>query len=86
MAPQDNGRRSDETSAETTAALPDELDESTSTSAEEAVPALEELPSGSALLVVTRGPSAGAPVSLRRPARRGRFQHDVDEFAAGGFA
>ena len=66
MAPQDNGRRSDETSAETTAGLPDELDESTSTSAEEAVPALEELPSGSALLVVTRGPNAGARFLLDR--------------------
>src|SRR5258708_18494746 len=63
MAPEDNGNRSDRISAETTAALPDdlgELHEPTSPSAEEAVPALEELPSGSALLVVTRGPNAGA--------------------------
>jgi hypothetical protein len=53
MAPGDNGNRSDRISAETTAALPDEqlgeLHEPTSPSAEEAVPALEELPSGSAL-------------------------------------
>ena len=69
MAPQDNGRWSDETSAETTAALPDDhLD----TSAEEAVPTLEELPTGSALLVVTRGPNAGA-----------RFLLDRDFMAAG---
>jgi pSer/pThr/pTyr-binding forkhead associated (FHA) protein len=75
MAPQDNRSRSDETSAETTAALPDDLDElhePTSTSAEEAVPALEELPSGSALLVVVRGRNAGA-----------RFLLDRDFMAAG---
>ena len=75
MAPQDNRSRSDETSAETTAALPDDLDElhePTSTSAEEAVPALEELPSGSALLLVTRGRNAGA-----------RFLLDRDFMAAG---
>ena len=70
MAPQDNRSRSDEASAaETTAALPDDhLD----TSAKEAVPALEELPTGSALLVVTRGPNAGA-----------RFLLDRDFMAAG---
>ena len=70
MAPKHNGSRPGETSAEITAALPDEhldeLDEPTSTSVEEAVPALEELPSGSALLVVTRGPSAGARFLLDR--------------------
>src|ERR1700760_241120 len=80
MAPQDNGRRSDETSAETTAALPDELDESTSTSAEEAVPALEELPSGSALLVVTRGPSAGARFLLDRDFMAAARPPDSDIF------
>ena len=75
MALNDQGRISGEVSAETTAALPDDLDElhePTSTSAEEAVPALEELPSGSALLVVTRGPSVGA-----------RFLLDRDFMAAG---
>jgi pSer/pThr/pTyr-binding forkhead associated (FHA) protein len=71
MAPEDNDNRSDRINAtETTAALPDddlgELHEPTSPSAEEAVPALEELPSGSALLVVTRGPSAGARFLLDR--------------------
>jgi pSer/pThr/pTyr-binding forkhead associated (FHA) protein len=69
MAPEDNGNRSDRINAETTAALPDdlgELREPTSPSAEEAVPALEELPSGSALLVVTRGPNAGARFLLDR--------------------
>jgi pSer/pThr/pTyr-binding forkhead associated (FHA) protein len=70
MAPEENGNRSDRiNAAETTAALPDEqlgeLHEPTSPSAEEAVP-LEELPSGSALLVVTRGPSAGARFLLDR--------------------
>jgi hypothetical protein len=62
MAPKDNGSRSDPISAETTAALPDdhldELHEPTSPSAEEAVSGLE-LPTGSALLVVTRGPNTG---------------------------
>jgi pSer/pThr/pTyr-binding forkhead associated (FHA) protein len=69
MAPEDNGNTSDRINAETTAALPDdlgELHEPTSPSAEEAVPAREELPSGSALLVVTRGPNAGARFLLDR--------------------
>jgi pSer/pThr/pTyr-binding forkhead associated (FHA) protein len=71
MAPKDNGSRSDPISAaETTAALPNdhlgELHDPTSPSAEEAVPALEELPTGSALLVVTRGPNAGARFLLDR--------------------
>jgi hypothetical protein len=57
MAANDNGSRLDLVSAETTAGLPDELDEPTSPSAEEAVPELE-LPTGSALLVVKRGPNA----------------------------
>jgi pSer/pThr/pTyr-binding forkhead associated (FHA) protein len=69
MAPEDNGNRSDQINAETTAALPEdlgELHEPTSRSTEEAVPALEELPTGSALLVVTRGPNAGARFLLDR--------------------
>jgi pSer/pThr/pTyr-binding forkhead associated (FHA) protein len=75
MAPKDDGSRSDPTSAETTAALPDEhldeLREPTSPSVEEAVSGLE-LPTGSALLVVKRGPNAGA-----------RFLLDRDFMAAG---
>jgi pSer/pThr/pTyr-binding forkhead associated (FHA) protein len=81
MAPQDNRSRSNETSAaETTAALPDELDESTSTSADEAVAALEELPGGSALLVVTRGPSAGARFLLDRDFMEAGRHPDSDIF------
>ena len=75
MAPKDNGSRSDSISAETTAALPDEhldeLHEPTSPGVEEAVSGLE-LPTGSALLVVKRGPNAGA-----------RFLLDRDSMTAG---
>src|ERR1700741_3673842 len=75
MAPKDDGSRSDPINAETTAALPDEhldeLHEPTSPRVEEAVSGLE-LPTGSALLVVTRGPNAGA-----------RFLLDRDFMAAG---
>ena len=78
MAPKDEGSRSDEISAETTLELPD--DESTSTSAEEAVPALEELPSGSALLVVTRGRNVGARFLLDRETMRVGRHPDSDIF------
>jgi pSer/pThr/pTyr-binding forkhead associated (FHA) protein len=69
MVPKDNGNKSDETSAEITAALPDHLDElhePTPPGAEDAVSGVEGVPSGSALLVVKRGPSAGARFLLDR--------------------
>jgi pSer/pThr/pTyr-binding forkhead associated (FHA) protein len=70
MAPNDNSNRSDQTSVETTAALPPDdlagLHEPTPTSAEGAVSGLEGLPSGSALLIVKRGPNAGARFLLDR--------------------
>ena len=77
MAPNDNGYTSNEGSAETTAALPDEdlsgLDEMAQSSVEDADESgLEALPSGAALLIVKRGPSAG-----------GRFLLDRDVASAG---
>ena len=77
MAPNDNGHISDQASAETTAALPGsdfaEPDAQTPSSAEDAVESiLEGLPSGAALLIVKRGPNAGA-----------RFLLDRDVMSAG---
>ena len=71
MAPNDNDQSSHETSAETTAALPDDdlsgVDELAPSSADDADESgLERLPSGAALLIVTRGPSAGARFLLDR--------------------
>ena len=69
MAPKDDDSRSDPTPAETTAALSDdhldELHDPTSPTAEEIASGLE-LPTGSALLVVTRGPNAGSRFLLDR--------------------
>ena len=70
MAPNDNSNRSDQTSVETTAALPPDdlagLHQPTPPSDEGAVSGLEDLPSGSALLIVKRGPNAGARFLLDR--------------------
>ena len=70
MAPNDNSNRSDQTSVETTAALPADdlggLHQPTPPSDEGAVSGLEDLPSGSALLIVKRGPNAGARFLLDR--------------------
>jgi pSer/pThr/pTyr-binding forkhead associated (FHA) protein len=83
MAPKDDGSRSDPINAETTATLPDEhldeLHEPTSPSVEEAVPGLE-LPTGSALLVVTRGPNAGARFLLDRDFMTAGRHPDSDIF------
>ena len=83
MAPQDNRSRPDETSAETTAALPDdhldELHEPTSHSAQEAVSGLE-LPTDSALLLVQRGPNAGARFLLNRDFTTAGRHPDSDIF------
>ena len=74
MAPNDNSNRSDQTSVETTAALPPDdlggLHQPTPPSDEGAVSGLEDLPSGSALLIVRRGPNAGARFLLDRPQSR----------------
>jgi len=82
MAPKDNGSRSDPINAETTAALPDEhLDElygPASPSPEEAVSG--QLPTGSALLVVTRGPNAGARFLLDRDFMTAGRHPDSDIF------
>jgi len=83
MAPEDNGNKSHRINAATTAALFDdlgELHEPTAPSAEEAIPALEELPSGSALLVVTRGPNAGATFLLDRDFMAAGRHPDSDIF------
>jgi len=70
MAPNDNSNRSDQTSVETTAALPPDdlagLHQPTPPRDEGAVSGLEDLPSGSALLIVKRGPNAGARFLLDR--------------------
>jgi pSer/pThr/pTyr-binding forkhead associated (FHA) protein len=70
MVPKDNGNISDETSVEITAALFDDsadgLAEPISPGAEDVVAEVEGVPSGSALLLVKRGPSAGARFLLDR--------------------
>lgn len=67
--PNDADSQPDLTSAETTAALPDdhlnEVHQPTSPGTEESISELE-LPAGSALLVVTRGPNTGARFLLDR--------------------
>jgi pSer/pThr/pTyr-binding forkhead associated (FHA) protein len=85
MAPNDDGHTSDQVSAETTAALPDdglaELDELTPSSAEDAVESgLEGLPSGAALLIVKRGPNAGARFLLDRDFTSAGRHPDSDIF------
>jgi len=76
-------RRSRLFNAETTAALPDEhfdeLHEPTSPSAEEAVSGLE-LATGSALLVVKRGPNVGARFFLDRDFMTAGRHPDSDIF------
>jgi pSer/pThr/pTyr-binding forkhead associated (FHA) protein len=85
MVPNDNGYTSNEGIAETTAALPDEdlsgLDELAPSSAEDAVESgLERLPSGAALLIVKRGPSAGARFLLDRDVASAGRHPDSDIF------
>lgn len=85
MGPNNNGHTSDEVSAETTAAFPDNnlagLDEPTPSTAEDAVEStLEGLQSGAALLVVKRGPSAGARFLLDRDVMLAGRHPDSDVF------
>ena len=85
MAPNDNGHTSNEVSAETTAALPDddfgELDELTPSSAEDVDESgLERLPGGAALLIVKRGPNAGARFLLDRDVASAGRHPDSDIF------
>lgn len=85
MAPNDNGPTSYEGSAETTAALPgddvDGLDEPTPSSVEDVVEStVEGLPSGAALLIVKRGPNAGARFLLDRDVTSAGRHTDSDIF------
>ncbi len=85
MAPHDDGHTSDQVSADATAALPDdglaELDGLTPSSAEDAVElGLEGLPSGGALLIVKRGPNAGARFLLDRDFTSAGRHPDSDIF------
>ena len=85
MAPYDNGPTWDEVSAETTAAFPDddlaELDERTPSGAEDAVEStLEGLPPAAALLIVKRGPNAGARFLLDRDVTSAGRHPDSDIF------
>jgi pSer/pThr/pTyr-binding forkhead associated (FHA) protein len=85
MAPNDNGPTGYEVSAETTAALPgddvDGLDEPTPSSVEDVVEStVEGLPSGVALLIVKRGPNAGARFLLDRDVTSAGRHTDSDIF------
>jgi pSer/pThr/pTyr-binding forkhead associated (FHA) protein len=85
MAPNNNGRTSDEVSVETTAALPDDdlaqLDELSPSGAEDAAePEVDGLPSGAALLTVKRGPNAGARFLLDRDVTSAGRHPDSDIF------
>ena len=82
MSRGDNDRPSEEVIGETTSPFPDdflgELDTSASTDAEAAVKAVEGLPSGSALLMVTRGPSVGSRFLLDQPVTSAGRHPDSD--------
>jgi pSer/pThr/pTyr-binding forkhead associated (FHA) protein len=84
MAPNDNGRMSDQVSAETTAALPgDDLTElePIPSSADDAVESdLEGIPGGAALLIVKRGPNAGSRFLLDRDVTSAGRHPDSDIF------
>ena len=85
MAPNDNDRTSNEVSVETTAALPHdglgELDELAPSSVEDADEfRLERLPRGAALLIVKRGPNAGARFLLDRDVALAGRHPDSDIF------
>ena len=85
MAPNDNGHTSDQVSAETTAALRGdglaEAHERTPSSAYDAVEStLEGLLSGAALLIVRRGPNAGARFPLDRDVTSAGRHPDSDIF------
>jgi len=85
MAPDDNGRTSNEVSAETTAALPEDdlsgLDELAASGAEDPDEfTLQGLPGGAALLIVKRGPNAGARFLLDRDVASAGRHPDSDIF------
>ncbi|WP_406817567.1 FHA domain-containing protein [Mycobacterium sp. M23085] len=84
MAPEEDGDNSGETSAEVTAALSDdavdELDELTRTNAPAVELGIEGAPPGSALLIVKRGPSAGARFLLDRDLTSAGRHPDSDIF------
>ncbi len=82
MSHQDNDETSDKVTAETTAAFRadflGELDDSAA--AEAGVRGIEGLPSGSAVLVVKRGPNAGSRFLLDRPVASAGRHPDSDIF------
>ena len=82
MSREDNDRPSEEVIGETTSPFGDdflgELDTSVPTDAEAAVKAVEGLPSGSALLMVTRGPSVGSRFLLDQPVTSAGRHPDSD--------
>ncbi|HTZ15773.1 MAG TPA: FHA domain-containing protein [Mycobacterium sp.] len=85
MAPNDNGCTSNEVCAETTAVLPhddlSELDELAASGAEDADEStVAGLPSGAALLIVKRGPNAGARFLLNRDVSSAGRHPDSDIF------
>jgi len=84
MGPTDNGHNPDELTAETTAVLPDddlaEPDEVPSSTADAVESTLEALPSGAALLIVKRGPNAGARFLLDRDVTTAGRHPDSDIF------
>ena len=71
MSPKDNDQTSDELSGQTTSAfradLSGELEASAAAAAEAGAWGVEKLPSGSALLVVKRGPNVGSRFQLHQP-------------------
>jgi pSer/pThr/pTyr-binding forkhead associated (FHA) protein len=84
MSSQDDSHRFDQVSAETTAELPSDdvadLDEPTQFGSEAAPSELQGLPSRSALLIVKRGPNAGARFLLDRDCVSAGRHPDSDIF------
>ena len=80
----DKDQNSDEVTVETTSVFRadflNELDAPASTGAESAVSGVEGLPSGSALLVVKRGPNAGSRFLLDQPTTSAGRHPDSDIF------
>jgi len=75
----DNDQTSDEVPAETTSVFhPHFLNEPDATAAEGAISGIEGLPTGSALLVVTRGPNAGSRFPLDQPVASAGRHPDSD--------
>ena len=85
MSHQDNNETPDESTGDSTAAfradfLGGESDASAAAAAEAGVCGVEGLPSGSAVLVVKRGPNAGSRFPLDRPVTSAGRHPDSDIF------